>query len=102
MSEQIVVKTITIASHRIEISFDFTEGLSPYFDSGQRTFWQEYTEDMSGVPSSIAIIPFVCNVLPLVWITDSVLKLPELDETFSDSIKEFKQGYMDMYPMFEN
>ena len=55
MSEQIVVKTITIASHRIEISFDFTEGLSPYFDSGQRTFWQEYTEDMSGVPSSTTI-----------------------------------------------
>ena len=99
MPEHITVNTIIIDEHRIEINYDFTEGLSPYFDPAQRTFWLQYTEDVSGVPASIAVIPFVCNVLPLVWITDSVLRLPELDETFSDCINEFKQGYIDMYPM---
>lgn len=40
----------------------------------------------------------MCNVLPIVWLTDSKLIVPELDRDFYESIPEFKKGYMDMYP----
>lgn len=54
--------------------------------------------DISGVPEGILSIPFVCNVLPVCWLTDSVLYLGEIDADFYESIPEFKKGYVDMFP----
>lgn len=36
--------------------------------------------------------------MPIVWLTDSTLVVPELDDDFLRSIPRFKQGYIDMYP----
>lgn len=98
--DKIIVKETIVTAHKIEVLYEFTGGLATYFDNGQKIFWLEYSEDVSKVPLSIAVIPFVCNILPIVWITDSVLLIQELDESFFESIEEFKKGYIDMYPMF--
>lgn len=42
----------------------------------------EYNYDISDIPNSILAIPFVSNVIPLVWITDSTILINELDESF--------------------
>lgn len=44
------------------------------------------------------MIPFVCNVLPIVWLTDAVLELDELDKDFYNCIEKLKAGYEEMYP----
>ena len=56
---------------------------------------------MTDCPVGIAIIPWICNILPIIWLTDSELIVPELDEDFYNCIEEFKRGYIDMYPMLE-
>ena len=101
MKEEIVVNKVSIKEKRIEILFDVTVGLKPYFNSTQRVFWLDYSEDISKVPVSLAVVPFVCNVLPILWLTDAKLSIQELDKTFFDSIPIFEQGYINMYPMLE-
>lgn len=97
--ERITVERIKIGPSRIEVFYDISDGLLQYFDRKQNVFWIEYTENISIVPTSIAVVPFVCNVLPIIWLTNSSLVLPELDKTFYKSIEEFERGYIEMYPM---
>ena len=75
--EIITVENIEIEASKIEVFYEITDGLLQYFDKRQNVFWIEYTENISTIPISIAIVPFVCNVLPIVWLTNSTLILPE-------------------------
>ena len=91
----IKVERIIQKDDMISIPFWVSPDLEKYFN----TFTFEYTiTGNNPVPDSILVIPFVCNVIPLVWLTDSTLILKELDDTFSQSIDDFKIGYMQMYP----
>lgn len=61
----------------------------------------EYSTDISSIPYSIAVIPFICNVLPIIWLFDAELIIDEVDKVFFESISEFKKGYEQMYPEFK-
>lgn len=39
----------------------------------------------------------MCNVLPIVWLTDATLYLDELDEDFYNCVEKLKQGYREIY-----
>lgn len=80
----------------IEYDFSVTDNLKNYFSG--KPFVIEYPETIEPVPDAIAVIPFVCNVLPIIWLTDSKLVLNELDEAFFRCIPEVKKGYETMYP----
>lgn len=67
-------------------------------NDGVKDFVIEYNEDIDDVPLSIAVIPFVCNVLPIAWVYDAKIIIPEIDEDFFQSISGFKRGYIGMYP----
>lgn len=40
----------------------------------------------------------MCNILPIIWLTDASLYLEELDEDFYNCIKKLEQGYREIYP----
>lgn len=61
-------------------------------------FWIEYSEDVSNVPKGIAIIPLLCNILPMAWVFDAEIIVDSLDKDFYESIDKFKNGYIKMYP----
>lgn len=61
----------------------------------------EYSIDISDVPDSICIIPFVGNILPIVWIFDAKIYMNSIDKNFYVHIEEIKKGYKDMYPMLD-
>lgn len=65
---------------------------------GKEKFSIEYNQDISAVPESIAVIPLICNVLPIAWIYDATIKVKSCDKSFIESIPEFKKGYINMYP----
>ncbi len=90
---------IKVFGNSAEYLWSFDESLSEYF-SGEK-FIIEYSENIEAVPKAVLAIPFVTNVLPLIWITDSVLEIPELDKDFYESIPEFKKGYINMFPETE-
>lgn len=93
--EKICLRAIRKEKNVITYSFSCTDGLSPYFTG--KPFLIEYPFDITNVPDSIASIPFVCCVLPIVWMSDSILEIPELDEAFYDCIPNVKKGYETLY-----
>ncbi|HJA85924.1 MAG TPA: hypothetical protein H9950_07010 [Candidatus Bacteroides avicola] len=94
--EHISIFSPEINGNRIIIRFECSPLLKRYFPLS--TFEISYSESIEKVPASIAVIPLICNLLPIVWLTDSTLKVDALDEDFYESINNFKQGYIDMYP----
>lgn len=97
--EKIKVDNIRKNERIIEYDFSVTEELQKYFS--EEPFIIEYPENIECVPDAIAVIPFVCNVLPIIWLTDSKLVLPELDEAFFQCIPNVKKGYETMFPESE-
>lgn len=66
--------------------------------SAQRTAFIEYDEDISGVPLSVLAVPFICNVIPAVWVCNAKFIAGIADSDFLDHLNEIKDGYKKMYP----
>lgn len=93
--DEIVVEQIIKCKNFLQIKFSYTEGLKEFFSGSP--FVVEYSEEIENVPDAIAVIPFVCNVLPLVWLTDSKLSIQSIDNDFFYCLDEIKTGYKSMY-----
>lgn len=87
---------IVVSDNSCKFNYLVSSKLIKYFTG--KDFTINYDENICSVPKSILAIPFVCNVLPLVWLSDSTLFLEELDKDFYHSIKKFKKGYTVMFP----
>ena len=98
LNDFIKVSDITIESNKLKVDFVVSDNLKKFFNDN--TFWVYYSEDISDTPKSIAVIPFVCNVLPIIWLTDSNLIIDDVDANFYYNIPYIKNGYINMYPMF--
>lgn len=100
--EKVVLEQIEIQGNRVCYHYTVSEGLKKFF-SPEMEYYIEYQKDhtsvsMYNVPDGILAIPFVTNILPIIWLNDAELIVPELDGDFFDSIPEFQNGYINMYP----
>ncbi|MBQ6217768.1 MAG: hypothetical protein IJK53_10340 [Erysipelotrichaceae bacterium] len=93
--EEIILSRIDKTENTLFYEFHVTENLERFFSG--KSFQIQYPDNIEMIPDSIASIPFVCSVLPIVWLTDSVLTVSELDESFYNCIPEVKNGYENMY-----
>lgn len=94
---KIGVREVRITPPRgITVEFAVGDELKRYFKTN--IFQIDYSVDILDVPYGLAVIPFVCNVLPIVWLTDATLYLDELDEDFYNCIEKLEQGYREIYP----
>ncbi|MBR0348594.1 MAG: hypothetical protein IIX16_03050 [Clostridia bacterium] len=95
--EKIIVRDVILKQNRIEYKVELSNGIADAFNQPFE-YWVEYNEIVESLPKSIAIIPFICNVLPIVWVADAELCVPEIDEDFLMSLEKTKKAYVDMYP----
>lgn len=83
------------------MDFDYTisNELRPFFDN-KLTFFYEYLIKLNceKIPESILNVPFVMNLMPLIWLSDAVLFVRKLDKNFYESLKEIKKGFQRVYP----
>jgi len=93
----IILNEIIVNKQRVEFKFSVTGHLQRYFQQDPQLFF-EYHDDISAVPQSILAIPFVANLMPLVWITDATLWVQQLDEAFGACLGRVKSAYQAMYP----
>lgn len=100
MKNRMKVNIPQINQNRIDYSFCIEGDWEKAFVKETNMF-VEYNIDVSNVPMSVAVIPLLVNILPIVWLFDAELLIPVCDKDFYESISAFKQGYMDMYPMLE-
>lgn len=94
--ENIFLRSIKVAGKLVCYKFEVSPGLKPFFTTD--CLFVEYDRDMSEVPLSILSIPFVSSVIPLIWLTNSILWVHELDRTYYDSLKALRAAYQANMP----
>lgn len=87
---------IIIRHNVIEYKYNIDDALKTYFFDKELII--EYPESIESVPAAVLAVPFVANVLPIVWLTDSELIIDELDSSFYNCIPNLKKGYETMFP----
>lgn len=92
----IEVSSVKSHNNRIDVIFSKSNDLQEYFSN--IPFFVEYNEDITNTPDGIAVIPFVTNVLPIIWLFNADLYLDEIDKTFFECIPKIKEGFVKMYP----
>ena len=94
---RIIINRIIKKNNRIE--FEYTQsGLDNYIDASVIPFY-EYDCNIESVPDSIAIIPFVANIIPLSFVLDVTIEMPCIDKSFYNCIDAYRNGYSKMIPM---
>lgn len=91
----ILLKSIKVDGGHVEYNFHVTGILAPYFTSN--TLWVDYQENMEEVPYSLLVAPFVASILPLMWVTNTVMWVNEIDRNFYESILRVKDAYQRLY-----
>ncbi len=94
----ITLDNISINDKCVTYRFSVSDKLSKYFNTHQLVI--EYDEDASMLPESILTIPFAGIFSTFSWITDSVLWVKDIDNTFYDAFKFIKLGFKELYPHF--
>ena len=89
-----------LGNSKIVYDYSISNDLKKYFNLKEEYFI-DYFEDISTIPKAILTVPFILNIIPLIWITNSDLIIDEIDETFYESIPSIKKGYIDMYENVE-
>jgi hypothetical protein len=93
----LILKDIRVKNNRVDYFFDIEGELQKYFNKSNHLFFQ-YNFDVSDIPTSVLAIPFVANVIPLIWITNSTILIEELDKSFYDCLRNIKAAFKDMFP----
>lgn len=91
----VLLKKISVTGSHVEYKFKVTGILIPYFTTD--TLFIDYAEDVSMVPESILVAPFVASILPLMWVTNTVMWVEEIDYSFYRSIHHVRDAYQRLY-----
>ncbi|MFZ3172010.1 MAG: hypothetical protein WA118_08530 [Carboxydocellales bacterium] len=91
------LEKIIVKNNRVDYFFFVKGKLEKYFTARKHLFF-EYNFDVSEIPQSIMAIPFLANIIPLIWITNSTVSIDELDKSFYESLNEIRNSYQTMFP----
>lgn len=94
--EYIILSKVEKQGNQLRYVFQASEGLNRFFSG--KPFIIEYPVPVEDIPDSVAAIPFVSSVLPLIWLTGGTMEIESLDQTFYSCLPKLKQGYERMYP----
>ena len=94
---KIIIQLPKIENQKITYSYEVLGEWNEVFNNSNE-FFIEYSCDLSNLPFGVAIVPLLANILPISWVYDAEIVAPICDEDFYNSINDFKQGYIDMYP----
>ncbi len=90
--DKIVLSNQTKAEYFTTVSKD----LQKFFTD--QNYFLDYSESIEEVPNAILAIPWLCDILPIIWLSDSEVEIEELDIAFYNCIDEIKKGYQERYP----
>lgn len=99
---KLIVESIKSTDKSIQIRFNVS-GEDAWIKLFNTPYIMEIDYDISieKVPDSVAIIPFVANFIPMVWLFDAEMHIPDIDKAYYESIPEFKKGFENMHKKFQ-
>jgi len=77
---------------RVVYNYSYDSTISKYFNP-KEPFFVEYDLDVSGVPESILVVPFLANFAPISWFVGFKIHVAAADATFLNSLSELKQEF---------
>lgn len=83
--------------HKIIYQYTYDKAIAKYFNI-KESFFVTYKEDVSEIPLSIAIIPFLANLAPIAWFAGFDIEVEEVDADFFDALKKIKEVFSKAYP----
>ncbi len=95
----IILQNIDVNRHHVDFHFRVKGELKKFLTTN--VMFIDYQEDVSDIPESILVIPFISSILPLMWLTDTVLWVKEVDYTFYNAIQEIKDAYQRLYNHYQ-
>ena len=88
------LKNIVFEDNGKKISYDYSidQTIKKYFIE-ENFFYIKYNEDVSKTPESMAVIPFLSNLLPIAWFAGFMIQVDEIDATFYEALKVIKSKF---------
>ncbi|MGY3794373.1 hypothetical protein [Aquimarina sp. 433] len=88
------LQAITYSDNGRKINYDYVVGADiQKFFVEKEPFYSKYQIDVSSTPESIAVIPFLSNVLPMAWFAGFDIEVDEVDEDFYNAQEKIKQEF---------
>lgn len=97
---KIIINNPVVKDRTISYEYRVSGEWKKCFIEAEKAF-VEYSISVDSVPKSVAIVPFLCNILPMAWVYNAEIEIEECDEDFYNSIEDIKNGYSNMYPMLD-
>ena len=85
---------------KITYKYSCSANIAKYFHV-KDPFFVSYDIDVTKVPKSIAMIPFLANVVPIAWFTGFDIEVEELDATFHQSLLKLKEEFSKFFPQIK-
>ncbi|WP_299216918.1 hypothetical protein [uncultured Aquimarina sp.] len=92
--DTVKLHSITYSEEGRKINYEYSVGsnIQKLFVENQ-SFYSKYQIDVSATPASIAVIPFLSNVLPMAWFAGFSIEVDEVDEDFYNAQEKIKQEF---------
>lgn len=97
--EKICLNNVEVSGNLIKYHYSVSHGLKKYFMT--ECMFIEYEEDIENVPLSILTIPFVNCMAGIMWMSDSVLFVDEIDSTYYYALRRLKTAYHELHHYME-
>lgn len=96
---KLILKDFEFNNHgcTIDYKYELSTDIKKYFDK-KNPFYITYQYDVSTLPKSLAVIPFLANIMPIAWFAGFDVLVDEVDEDFYNSINIIKNIFHQNYP----
>jgi len=96
---RIILNNVLVHGNLIDFDYSVSHELKEFFAKDTHFFYEYlFDVDLTDVPKSILAVPFVMNLMPLIWLSNSTLVVDCLDKAFYESLEEIKKGFQRVYP----
>ena len=85
---------------RVVYQYTFDASLDKYFKKSN-LFFSEYDVDVSMVPHSVLVVPFLANFTPISWFAGFDITVDEVDEDFYKALQNIKQELEKHHPALQ-
>ena len=96
--DTIAIESINVQKDAITCGVSVTGETAQAFRKSRFEFYYRSSEQLEGIPKSVAVIPLLAQLLPVSWVFNAMIQVESCDAEFYKSIDDFKAGYRKMYP----